>query len=146
MPVQPIRDPAGQVVGYQARIGAASKYFSVAKHGGAELAHALAARVERSLRRAAPPAPRRLLATNTSGINGLRTIWRASEGDGPPVLCVQVSWRHRGKPGGTHYSTERHGRIGATQLAIAAFERATRRPFGMTARQAWAVLSRRLEG
>lgn len=147
MPVQPIRSTDGQVVGYQARFGNASKYFATAKHGGPELAHALASRVERSLRRAAGPrAQRALQANNTSGLNGLRLVWRPSEGDNPPTLQVQASWHRRGVAHSTSFSVERNGKVGATQLAITAIERGTGKAYPLTARAAWAVMARRVEG
>lgn len=144
MPVQTIKQD-GVVVGYQARHANASKYFAVAKHGH-DAAYEAAERAVRKLRREIPRQPRGLQANNSSGLNGLRLVWRPSVADNPPVLQVQASWYRRRVPGSTTFSTEVHGKVGATQRAIDALEKATGRPFPMSARQAWAVMSRRLEG
>lgn len=78
---------------------------------------------------------------NTSGVNGIRIAWRRSEDpDGAPSLQVQASWRDKrtGKPRSTCYSVEKHGRLGATALAIAARAKGTGKPAEGSARQVWA--------
>lgn len=140
MPVQPIKQD-GVVVGFQARHANASKYFAVAKHGH-DSAYELASRTERRLRREIPRAPRGLQANNRSGVAGIRALYSNTE---DPVLYIQASWRRRGKPGSTWFSTEKHGRIGAVELAIAARERGSGKPVGLTPRQVWARIQYSLE-
>lgn len=148
MPIQPINS-RGHLVGYQVRVPSApktlTKYFAVAKFGGADRALAEAERAERQLKRQAVKVQRGLQANNRSLISGIRPLYREHAAGGTPVLHIQASWSRKGRPGSTDFSTEKHGRLGACELAIAARERGCGQALGLSPRQVWNTLQRSLE-
>lgn len=80
---------------------------------------------------------RKLQANNRSTLTGLRLVMAQSHGMRRPVLYVQVSWQQGGRLRNTHYSTQRHGPIGATALALLARAEGTGQPVPPSARSAW---------
>ncbi len=147
MAVQPIFENR-ILVGYQVRVPShprtLTRYFAVRKYGASQ-ARAQAYRAERELERQATPRQRGIQANNRSLISGIRVLYREHGASGVPVMHVQASWSRQGRKGSTDFSTEKHGRVGACELAIAARERGSGEPVGLSPRQVWNTLQRSLE-
>lgn len=80
---------------------------------------------------------RKLQANNRSTLTGLRLVMAQSHGMRRAVLYVQVSWQQGGRLRNTHYSTAKHGPIGATAMALLARADGTGQPVPLSARSAW---------
>ena len=137
----------GSTVGYQARVGTGgsrqTRFFAVKKYGQRQ-ALALARASESEMRNALGPragARRVKNENNTSGVVGLGLRLVGSDA----TLSVTVAWREGGRGCATTFSTSKHGRIGATELAMRAREQKTGVPYDITARQAWLLMSTRLK-
>lgn len=143
MPIQTINN--GSTQGYQVRVGtrdkAMTKFFAWRKYGGAEKALDMARDAEMTLRKQAGPVALRtgprLLApsNNTSGLVGIRPHYAVFSDQ--PYLYFAVSWSEEGRPRSTSFSAQKHGLIGAVQLAMEKREKATGVRLGLTPRQAW---------
>jgi len=143
MPIQLIDH--GSTQGYQVRVGprkaALTKFFAVRKHGGPRKALAAARAAESRLAKLAQPpspkkGPRRQVATNnTSGLVGVRPRYLLFSDT--PYLYFVASWSVDGKPRCTSYSAEKHGLLGALELAMKRREKATGMRYGVSPRQAW---------
>jgi hypothetical protein len=142
MPIQHINH--GSTHGYQVRVGprhaALTRFFAVRKYGGARKALAQARAAETELQKSAPSiSPREgprvvAQANNTSGLIGIRP--RYVQFSEHPYLYFVASWSLNGKPRSTSFSAERHGMLGALQMAMERREKATGVKYEMTARQA----------
>lgn len=138
MGVRTIRK-GGQIVGYQAIAGAGgvgqSRYFSIGQHGAEsalEQAQAAAAAMQRDRPARTYPARGR----NAQGVPGLRLEWQPSKApDGLPVLYAVASWQHRGRNRQAKYSTEKHGQLGAVELAAWKRQQGSGQRIGLTPRQ-----------
>lgn len=134
----------GSTNGYQVRVGprhaSLTKFFAVRKYGGIRKALAEARAAEVVMRDEAPPtSPRRgprstAQANNTSGLIGVRP--RYSLFSAKPYLYFVASWSKGGKAFATSYSAEKHGVLGALQLAMKRREKATGTGQELTPRQA----------
>jgi hypothetical protein len=143
MPIQHI--DSGSTQGYQVRVGprhaALTKFFAVRKYGGARKALAQAKAAEVKMQKVALPTtdrhgPRRVAqANNTSGLVGIRPRWELFSDH--PYLYFVASWSTKGKACSTSYSAEKHGKIGALELAMQRREKATGARYDLTPRQAW---------
>ena len=135
----------GSTHGYQVRVGprhaALTKFFAVRKHGGPRRALAAARAAEAELAKQTEAAigrtgaRRRAPANNTSGLVGVRP--RYVMFSDAPYLYFVASWSVNGKPRCTSYSAEKHGLLGALELAMKRRERATGVHYDITPRQAW---------
>ena len=143
MSIQPIN--SGSTQGYQVRVGprhaALTKFFAVRKYGGARKALARARAAEAELLKIALPTTDRhgarnaAQANNTSGLVGIRP--RYVQFSEHPYLYFVASWSVNGKACSTSYSAEKHGKIGALQLAMERRAKATGVRYDVTPRQAW---------
>ena len=134
----------GSTQGYQVRVGprhaALTKFFAVRKHGGPRkaLAAARAAEVELATRTEATSARtgarRQAPANNTSGVVGVRPRYVVFSD--MPYLYFVASWSVGGKPRCTSFSAEKHGLLGALELAMLRREQATGARYDITPRQA----------
>jgi len=135
----------GSTQGFQVRVGprhaALTKFFAVRKHGGPRraLAAARAAEAELVRRSAAMSgktgARRQVPTNNTSGLVGVRPRYVVFSD--VPYLYFVASWSVNGKPRCTSFSAEKHGLLGALELAMKRRERATDMLYDMSPRQAW---------
>ncbi|HEY9067528.1 MAG TPA: hypothetical protein VIO33_21275 [Burkholderiaceae bacterium] len=135
----------GSTQGFQVRVGprhaALTKFFAVRKHGGARRALAAARAAETELARHAEAsagrtgARRRAPANNTSGLVGVRPRYVVFSD--VPYLYFVASWSVNGKPRCTSFSAEKHGLLGALELAMQRRERSTGVRYDVTPRQAW---------
>jgi hypothetical protein len=143
MPIQ--RIDHGSTQGYQVRVGprdgVLTKFFAMRKHGGVRKALAAARAAELELSRyVEPPAaktgPReRLSASNRSGLVGVRP--RQLMFSDTPYLYFVATWSVDGRPRATSYSAEKHGLLGALELAMRRREEATGLRYDLTPRRAW---------
>jgi len=135
----------GSTQGYQVRVGprhaALTKFFAVRKHGGPRKALAAARAAESQLARQteAPAsrtgARRQAPANNTSGVVGVRPRYVVFSD--VPYLYFVASWSVDGKPRCTSFSAEKHGLLGALELAMRRRGKAIGVPCEITPRQAW---------
>jgi hypothetical protein len=142
MPIQHINH--GSTVGYQVRVGprhaSMTRFFAVRKYGGARKALAQARLAEDELRKiAGPTSPRtgaRIVtaSNNTSGLIGIRPRYVMFSDH--PYLYIVASWSKNGRACSTSFSAERHGLVGAIELAMARRAEATGVRAGLTPRQA----------
>lgn len=142
MPIQHIN--SGSTIGYQVRVGprhaSITRFFAVRKYGGPRKALAKARLAEAELRKVAEPTSartgaRRLVGSNnTSGLVGIRP--RHLMFSDHPYLYIVASWSHHGKACSTSFSAERHGLIGAVQLAMERREKGAGMKYDVTPRQA----------
>lgn len=148
MPIQLI--DSGSTLGYQVRVGprhaVLTKFFAVRKHGGRRKALAAAREAEMRLaKQAEAPAAKtgaRIAphANNTSGLVGVRPrLLLFSE---VPYLYFVASWSVGGRARSTSFSAEKHGVLGALELAMKRRERATGTRYAVTPRQAWRRMKR----
>ena len=137
----------GATQGYQARCGHArvgmTRFFSVKKYGKRQ-ALALAKQAEAEMLRLHPKHEKRTVANANStsrvlGI-GLRTVVDAA---GRTRVTVKAAWSDGDRARSTSYSVARHGKIGATELAIRARESGAAMRYSMSARQVWQLLCRK---
>jgi hypothetical protein len=134
----------GSTNGFQVRVGprhaAVTKFFAVRKYGGVRKALAEARAAESRLRETAPqPAPRTgprktRQVNNTSGLVGVRP--RYTMFADTPYLYFVASWSKGGKAFCTSYSAEKHGTLGALQMAMERREKATGLRYEITPRKA----------
>ena len=138
---------SGATQGYQARCGRAragmTRFFSTKKYGKRR-APALAKQAEAEMFRLHPKHEKRTVANanSTSGVIGigLRTLIDAA---GRTRLTVQAAWSDGDRSRSTSYSVARHGKLGATELAMRARESGAAMRYAMSARQVWQLLSRK---
>lgn len=78
-------------------------------------------------------------STNTSGVTGLGIVMRPS---GP---FVRASWCVGRNIGRTEFSVRRHGRLGATELAMLAREEGSGTAIGRKPAWVWKQISAGLE-
>jgi hypothetical protein len=136
---------SGSTQGYQVRVGprhaALTKFFAVRKYGGVRKALAQAKAAEARLQKVALPTasrtgPRQVAhSNNTSGLVGIRPRYELFSEH--PYLYFVASWSKNGKACSTSYSAEKHGKIGALQLAMERRAKATGVRYDVTPRQAW---------
>lgn len=132
----------GNIIAYQALAGAGGKgksaYFGVATHG-AEKALALATAAALGMLK--PPPFRQAQMKNTGGIPGLQLVYYPSRREGdPPILYAQATWSRNGTGHSHKYSTQKHGNLGAVELAMAAREKGVGRPVGISVHEAWCAM------
>jgi len=138
------RIESGSTNGFQVRVGprhaSLTKFFAVRKYGGARKALAEARAAEVALQRdAAPTSPRvgpriTAQANNTSGLIGVRP--RYTMFSDTPYLYFVASWSKHGKAHSTSFSAEKHGMLGALQMAMEKREKATGIRYDLSPRQA----------
>lgn len=110
--------------GWQLRLGAGgagrTKFFADGRHGGSDAAK-LAAEEQRRAALAHPnfqPPQQVPSKHNTSGVRGVRFIWRSSR-TGWAYLYVDVMWRTKNGMRRTCYSLNKNGAEGAIRMALA---------------------------
>lgn len=134
----------GSTLGYQVRVGprhsAMTRFFAVRKYGGQRNALAQAKLAEAEFQKISGPGAGRTGArvatgsNNTSGMVGVRPRYvMFSE---HPYLYIVASWSAGGKACSTSFSAERHGLLGAIQLAMDKRQKATGLKYEITPRQA----------
>ena len=143
MSIQPIH--SGSTQGFQVRVGprhaTLTKFFASRLHGGEAKALAKARKAEKALQKQFGPklerSGPRLLApsNNTSGLVGIRPSYAVFSDE--PYLYFAVSWSEGGRQRCTSYSAQKHGLLGALQMAMDRREKGTGVRSGLTARQAW---------
>jgi hypothetical protein len=136
---------SGSTQGYQVRVGprhaSLTKFFAVRKYGGPRKALAQAKAAEVQMQKVALPVTSRsgarlvAQANNTSGLVGIRPRYELFSEH--PYLYFVASWSKNGKACSTSYSAEKHGKIGALQLAMERREKATGVRYSISPRQAW---------
>lgn len=134
----------GSTHGYQVRVGprnaSMTKFFAVRKYGGMRKALAQARVAEGEMKKQAPAitprhGPRAVVqVNNTSGIIGVRPRYVLFSDH--PYLYFVASWSLGGKAHSTSFSAERHGRMGALDLAMKRREEVTGVAYDVTPRQA----------
>jgi len=144
----------GSTNGYQVRVGprhaALTKFFAVRKYGGVRKALAEARVAEAAMQQTAPPTssrsgPRKTAqANNTSGLIGVRPRYTMF-GD-TPYLSFVVSWSKGGKAHCTSYSAEKHGMLGALQLAMEKREKVTGVRYDVSPRKALSRMKHLIAG
>jgi len=142
MSIRTIRK-AGKIVGYQAIVGAGgpgkSAYFGVATYGDAaamEKARWYAGHLAEAL----PPAHRPAQQGNAGGIPGLQLV----EAGKRRVLVAVATFSEQGRNARRAYSTQRHGKLGAVTLALAAREAGTGVKLGLSPGAVLAILEQQL--
>jgi len=143
MSIRTIRK-AGKIVGYQAIAGAGgpgkSAYFGVATHGDAgamEKAKWYAGHLAESTR----PAHRPAQMGNAGGIPGLQLVATGKT----PVLQAVATFTVGGRNVKRAYSTQRHGKVGAVALALAAREAGAGVKLGLSPGTVLAILEQQLQ-
>jgi AP2 domain len=136
---------SGSTQGYQVRVGprhaSMTKFFAVRKYGGQRKALAQAKAAEVQMQKVALPITSRsgarlvAQANNTSGLVGIRPRYELFSEH--PYLYFVASWSKNGKACSTSFSAEKHGKIGALQLAMERREKATGVRYSVSPRQAW---------
>lgn len=135
----------GSTRGFQVRVGPRdathTKFFAYRKHGGQRKALAAARAAEAALiEQFGAPTSRtgarlRLAVNNSSGLVGVRP--RCVVYSDEPYLYFVASWSVKGRPCCTSYSAEKHGLLGALEMAMRKREKATGVRYDITPRQAW---------
>ena len=120
-----------------------TRFFSVKKYGKRQ-ALALAKQAEGEMLRLHPKHEKRTVANanNMSGIIGIGLRTRI-DAAGCTQLSVKASWSESDRSRGTSYSVARHGKLGATELAVRARESGAAMRYSMSVRQVWQLLSRK---
>ena len=123
MPIQEIIH--NTTYGLQVRVGQGpgqTKFLAYKKHGGIQATHALAKQVERLLEEHWGKKQKikvgRHLATNRSGIPGLRFEWRQYGSEFVYLYLVGNYRNKHGRPCAFAYSVEKHGFEGVLLLGL----------------------------
>lgn len=138
MGIRTIRN-GGTVIAYQAIGGTgksgASQYYSIARYGSA-VALLMAKHRASELESGAPRRVYKPRWRNASGIPGLSFEYQVFSDGGVPIAYAVATWYKAGRNCASRFSTQKHGMLGAVELAMRRREAGTGQPLGITTRQA----------